>query len=276
MFDVPACVTAGLLAFVLCCERIRADHGVPVSTWEGFVPFSGLHLLAVAVCALLIAGLATAGRALRERAAEAQLRKSFAVFALCYWFSYVVWWNWNGLDLDGGLPLHLCDFNGLVAPLALLTLNRWARATLYFWSFTLTLQAFIQPLLSNGPAHLAFWAFWAGHTIIMASAVYDITLLGFRPDWRDVRRVIMVSLAYVAVVTPVNLALGTNYGFIGTPPPGRTIPPFIDALGPWPGRALIVMGLATIGFVLALLPWRFAGQFVQLEVDQIEASERRI
>jgi Integral membrane protein (intg_mem_TP0381) len=148
------------------------------------------------------------------------------------------------------------------------------RATLYFWSFTLTLQAFIQPLVSNGPAHLAFWAFWAGHTIIMASAVYDIAVLGFRPDWRDVRRVIIVSLAYVAVVTPVNLALGTNYGFIGNPPPGRNIPPFIDAMGPWPGRALIVMGLATIGFVLALLPWRFASQCVQLEV--IEAGERRI
>jgi hypothetical integral membrane protein (TIGR02206 family) len=128
--------------------------GVPVSTWEVFVPFSSLHLLAVAVCALLIAALAMAGRALREPSAEARLRRRWAVFALCYWFGYVIWWNWNGLDLDGGLPLHLCDFNGLVAPLALLTLNRWARATLYFWSFTLTLQAFIQPLLSTGPAHL--------------------------------------------------------------------------------------------------------------------------
>jgi hypothetical integral membrane protein (TIGR02206 family) len=248
-----------------------------VSTWEVFVPYSSLHLLAVAVCALLIAALAMAGRAaLHEHAAEARLRRRWAVFALCYWFGYVIWWNWNGLDLDGGLPLHLCDFNGLVAPLALLTLNRWARATLYFWSFTLTLQAFIQPLLSTGPAHLAFWAFWAGHTIIMASAVYDITVLGFRPDWRDVRRVIIVSLAYVAVVTPVNLALGTNYGFIGNPPPGKPIPPFIGAMGPWPGRALIVMALAVIGFVLALLPWRFAGQGVPLEADRIEAGERGI
>ncbi len=110
----------------------------------------------------------------------------------------------------------------------------------------------------------------------MASAVYDITVLGFRPDWRDVRRVIIVSLAYVAVVTPVNLALGTNYGFIGNPPPGKPIPPFIDAMGPWPGRALIVMALATIGFILALLPWRFAGQCVPLEADRIEAGERGI
>ena len=176
----------------------------------------------MAVCALPIGRLRSwAGRCAsdrRRRSCAGPGRSSRS----CYWFAYIIWWNRNGLDLDGGLPLHLCDFNGLVAPLALLTLNRWARATLYFWSFTLTLQAFIQPLLSAGPAQLAFWAFWAGHTIIMASAVYDVVVLGFRPDWRDVGRVIVVSLAYVAVVTPVNLALGTNYGFIGNPPPGKS------------------------------------------------------
>ena len=230
-----------------------------MSTWEAFVPFSGLHLFTVAVCALLIAMLASAGRALRESAAEVLLRHMWAVFALGYWFAYVIWWNWNGLDLYGGLPLHLCDFNGLIAPLALLTLNRWARATLYFWTFTLTLQAFIQPMLSNGPAHPEFWAFWIGHMIIMASAVYDVAVLRFRPDWRDVGRVVMASLAYVAVVMPIDLAIGANYGFIGNPPPDKSLPPFIDAMGPWPRRAFIVMGLGIIGFMLALLPWRLAG-----------------
>jgi hypothetical protein len=47
-------------------------------------------------------------------------------------------------------------------------------------------------------------------------------------------------------------------------------------MGPWPGRALIVMGLATIGFFLALLPWRLAGRYAELEGEQIEAGERHI
>jgi hypothetical integral membrane protein (TIGR02206 family) len=242
-----------------------------VSTWEVFVPFSGLHLLAVAICALLILLLATAGRLLRTSGVEVKLRRSWVIFALCYWFAYILWWNWNGLDVYGGLPLHLCDFNGIVAPLALLTLNRWFRATLYFWSFTLTLQAFVQPMLSIGPAHLSFWAFWAGHTIIMASAVYDVAVLDFRPDWRDLGRVLIVSLAYVAVVTPINLELGTNYGFIGNPPPDKTLPPFINAMGPWPWRAVIVMGLATIGFFLALLPWRISSQ----RLEPVDTGQRR-
>jgi hypothetical integral membrane protein (TIGR02206 family) len=231
-----------------------------VSTWEAFAPFNSLHLFTVAVCALLILLLAAAGRALHKSAAEITLRRGWAILALGYWFAYVIWWNWNGLDLYGGLPLHLCDFNGLVAPIALLTMNRWARSTLYFWTFTLTLQAFIQPMLSNGPAHLEFWAFWIGHTIIMASAVYDVAVLSFRPDWSDVGRAVAASFAYVAVVMPIDLAIGANYGFIGNPPPDKSLPPFIDAMGPWPRRAFIVMGLGIIGFVLTLLPWRFAGR----------------
>jgi hypothetical integral membrane protein (TIGR02206 family) len=227
-----------------------------------------LHLVTVAICALAIAALVAGGRALNARGAEAKLRIPWAIFALAYWFAYIIWWNWNGLDVDGGLPLHLCDINGVVAPLALLTRNRWARATLYFWSFTLSLQAFIQPLLSAGPAHLPFWSFWIGHTIIMASAVYDIAVLGFRPDWGDFRRVLVVSAAYVAVVLPIDLALGVDYGFIGNPPPGKIIPPFIDAMGPWPRRALIVMGLGVIGFAVTLLPWRFVGQSLATEAPR--------
>ena len=72
---------------------------------------------------------------------------------------------------------------------------------------------------------------------------------------------IVVSLAYVAFVTPINLELGTNYGFIGL------IPPFIDAMGPWPRRAVIVIGLAMIGFVVALLPWRMTSGCVELEAE---------
>src|SRR3979490_2425800 len=123
-------------------DHCQVEHGVAMRNWEVFVPFSGLHLIAVAICSLLIMMLTLAGRELCERTVESKLRRSWAGFALCYWFAYIVWWNWNGLVLDGGLPLRRCDFNGLVAPLALLTLNRWVRATLYFWSFTLTLQAF--------------------------------------------------------------------------------------------------------------------------------------
>jgi hypothetical integral membrane protein (TIGR02206 family) len=219
-----------------------------------FVPYSGLHAVTLIVCALLIAAPALLGRE-SPKAAEAALRRMLAALAVCYWLAYNIWWNWHGLDPRTGLPLYICDVNGLIAPLALLTGWRWARATLYFWTAALTLQAFIQPALAAGPASLVFWAFWAAHTIIAACAVYDIAVLGFRPSWRDLGRALAISAVYVALVVPVNWWLASDYGFIGNPPADIKIPPFVDALGPWPQRAIIIVALAPLGFIVVLLPW---------------------
>ena len=221
---------------------------------DNFAPYSGLHLLTVCIGALLVTSVAAAGRALRG-AHETILRRALGIFGVAYWLSYNIWWNRNGLDFATGLPLHLCDLNGVIAPVALLTLNRWLRATLYFWAFTLTTQAFIQPALTFGPTAALFWWFWAQHTIIIACAVYDLVVLGFRPNWQDLGRVYLVSALYLALVVPVNLGLGSDYGFIGDLPPEK-IPPFIAALGPWPARAFILAALAAVAFAIAELPWQ--------------------
>jgi uncharacterized membrane protein YwaF len=201
-----------------------------------FVPYTWLHALAVAVCALLIAVPALTGRRLHP-GGETVLRRMLAALAVVYWAAYNIWWNWNGLDWRTGLPLQVCDLNTLVAALALTTGWRWARATLYFWTAALTLQAFIQPALSAGPASLVFWAFWTAHTIIAACAVYDVVVRGFN-HWT-----------------------GGDYGYIGNPAPDIAVPPFVLMLGPWPQRAVILVLLAALGFVVVLLPWRLAEHF---------------
>ena len=224
-----------------------------------FVPYGWLHVLALAVCAVLIAAPAMLGRGLRKDR-EIWLRRTLAAVAVAYWLAYNIWWNWLGLDPRTGLPLHICDFNGLIAPLALVTSWRWARATLYFWTAALTLQAFVQPTLAAGPASPVFWAFWTAHTIIAASAVYDIAVLGFRPNWRDLGRALIATAVYGALVLPVDLWLGADYGFIGNPPANIKIPPFVAALGPWPLRAIILAALVPFGFVAVLLPWRIGNR----------------
>jgi hypothetical integral membrane protein (TIGR02206 family) len=227
----------------------------PPGAWDVFAPYSGLHALALVVCALLIAAPSLAGRRLQKNA-EATLRRTLAALAVCYWLAYNIWWNWNGLDLRTGLPLQICDFNGLVAPLALMTA-------------ALTLQAFIQPALTAGPALLVFWAFWAAHTIIAACALYDIAVLGFRPGWNDLGRALAASAVYVALVVPINLWLGSNYGYIGNPADIKEIPPFVDALGPWPQRAIILLALAPLGFVVVLLPWLVAARHAALAAQDM-------
>jgi hypothetical integral membrane protein (TIGR02206 family) len=222
--------------------------------WDVFVPYSGLHALTVAVCIVLMALPALLGRAL-SKDGERMLRHALAALAVTYWVTYNIWWNWHGLDLRNGLPLQLCDFNGLIAPLALVTGWRWARATLYFWTAALSVQAFIQPALTEGPASPVFWTFWAAHTIIAICAVYDVVVRGFRPGWRDLGCAVIAAAVYVALIMPIDLWLGADYGFVGNPPPDVSIPPFVAAMGPWPQRALGVIALAPVGYVLVLLPW---------------------
>jgi hypothetical integral membrane protein (TIGR02206 family) len=222
---------------------------------DGFAPFGLMHLVSVCACAAVVIGVALLGRRLRGTPPEWRARRALAIIALAYWVVYNTWWNWGGLDPVTGLPLQPCDVSGLVAPFALLTLDRWLRATLYFWAVAFATQAFIQPELTQGPVHLLFWFFWTAHTIIVACAVYDLAVLGFRPGWSDLARATVVAIGWAALALVIDLRLGANYGYIGNPPAGVKIPPLVAAFGPWPGRLAIMAALAALAFLLALAPW---------------------
>jgi uncharacterized membrane protein YwaF len=66
---------------------------------------------------------------------------------------------------------------------------------------------------------------------------------------------VLASLAYAALVVPVNAWLDGDYGYVGDPAPDISVPPFVLMLGPWPLRALILAALVPLGFVVVLLPW---------------------
>lgn len=235
--------------------------------WDIFTPYTPLHAAAILVCALAIATLILTARSLRGSDREPALRRAFAWACIVYWVFYNAWWHARGIDWFNGLPLHICDLGGLIGPFALLTGNRLLRATLYFWAFALTLQAFIQPALTAGPASPVFWFFFLAHSIVLACALYDLLVLNFRPLWADLPRVYLFSAAYVAIVVGANAWLGANYAYIGDPPPPHKIPPFIDALGPWPLRAVLVLALAALSFALLVLPWKIGAARRKVSAD---------
>lgn len=224
--------------------------------FDVFTAFGTMHLVTVLCCFAAIAAVVTLGRRLAPDG-ERRLRLALVGFAAAIWVVYNIAWNWGGIDVASGLPLHICDVGGVIAPLALLTRRRFLRAALYFWAFALTTQAFIQPTLIQGPASPLFWCFWIAHSIILGYAVYDIAVLGFRPDWADFRRAAVFTIAYVAVAFVVNIALGSNYAYVGNPADPALVPPFVALLGPWPLRVPVMAALAGLGFLLVFLPWRF-------------------
>jgi hypothetical integral membrane protein (TIGR02206 family) len=241
---------------------------------DGFASFGAMHLAVVCVCIAVLVGVAIAGRRLRGSPHERQARMALAALALAYWVAYNTWWNWTGIDLCTGLPLQACDVSGLTAPFALLTLNRWLRSVLYFWAFAFATMAFVQPTLTQGPAHVVFWAFWLAHVVILACAVYDLAALGFRPGWSDFARAAVAAAGWAAVVLGIDLWLGANYGYIGNPPAGTWTPPLVAAFGPWPER-LVVMGSLAVGVFLALLaPWRVAKRLGVFKAPAIKRGHK--
>ena len=232
----------------------------PRSPWEIFIPYTPLHAVSVLVCMLAIAMLILAARRMRDSGAEPAFRRGFAWSCIAFWVFQNAWFHASGIDWLAGLPLHICDLGGLIGPIALLTGNRLMRATLYFWTFALTAQAFIQPALVAGPATSVFWFFFAAHAIVLACALYDIAVLGFRPLFADLPRVYLFSGGYVLAMVAVNAWLGANYAYLGDPAPPLTVPPFIDALGPWPQRAIIVTAMAGLSFPLLVLPVKLAAR----------------
>ena len=157
----------------------------------------------------------------------------------CYWLAYNTWWNWHGLDLAhraAAANLRFQRAGGAVGTDDRPALG--ARGVVF-----LDQRADVASLHSAG-AHggtglLVFWAFWTAHTIIAACAVYDIVVAGFRPGLERPRPGLGGQRVYVALVgadesvARRGLRLHRQSGW------HKEIPPFVDALGPWPQRAIV-------------------------------------
>ena len=223
---------------------------------ETFTPFSATHAAVVVSFGVALTVLVACRRRLR-RAGEPSAERFDRAVAVAAGMVAVLAIGWPLLPrhfrLDWSLPLHVCDFATLTAPLAVATRYRRARALLYFWGIGLCTQGFITPDLQDGPARVGFWTFWLAHFSVVGVPLYDVAARGYRPDWRDYWFMVAVSLVYVAVILPLDLWLGVNYGYIGRGTPGH--PTLVDALGPWPWRVAIMVLLGCAAMALLMVPW---------------------
>jgi hypothetical integral membrane protein (TIGR02206 family) len=236
----------------------------PSPNWAtDFHPFTAQHAASSLTCLALIAGACWLGRRWRRQgppghAKEHRLRAVWIITTVAWQaFAIVYWLLPANFRLEQSLPLHLCDLAAWVAPLALWLQARWLRSLLYFWGIGLSTQAFVTPVLEQGHADLRYWLFFIGHTQIVGSAIYDVAVLGFRPRLRDLAIGSAITLAWVAAITPLNIAFDLNYGYVGQHDPER--PTIIQKLGPWPLRMLwlIIIGLSAFALIYAV--WPLAG-----------------
>ena len=183
-----------------------------------------------------------------------RVERNAGTLYLCVWAGTFVWLQGQAdYDPTTDWPLQLCHWAAAAAALALLTERRLWSTLAYFWGLALCTQALVTPNLTDGPATWPFWFFWSTHAMTVAVPLYDTLARGFHPRWRDFVTACVAAAAYVAIVLPIDLATGWNYGFVG---PGRPeVPTIVDLLGPWPLRLAFIAAIAAGAMAIALLPW---------------------
>jgi hypothetical integral membrane protein (TIGR02206 family) len=222
-----------------------------------FRSFTLLHCAALLLVALVIVLLVGAGRAWRGTARERRLASVMAAVILVLRLGVLLWnmmpERWS---LGRSLPLQICDLAAIGSAFALLTDRRWLWSIAYFWGLALSVQGLVQPDLAAGPVSLAFWLFWLHHALIVGAALYVVMVRGFRPTGRDLLVALGAGVMYVALVFPLDLLVGANYGYLGRALP--TQPTVLDWLGPWPWRVLAMVGLGALVMLVLYLPWHRA------------------
>jgi len=219
-----------------------------------FHAYSTTHFITLACFAALTLLTIAIGLRARNAGLEDRFRNLLGWFGLVFFVVHQIYWFLPAqYDPAKSLPLHICDLNGLIAPLAMLTRKRAWRTVLYFWGIGLSLQGLVQTSGDvTGPATSRFWFFFVSHAIIVGYAFYDLVVGRYRPTWRDLALILAVSLAYFAVLIPIDVWQGWNYGYLGKT---DVQPPFIKMLGAWPGRLVTLFAIGAAAFVLLWAPF---------------------
>lgn len=242
--------------------------GMGMMTLAAFRVFSPTHL-GILAGFLVVTGAVVAFRRGWDGTRPARiLDRAIAAGNLVLIVAFTAWWLMPArFDRIVSLPLHVCDLAGVVAAVALWTdRHRW-RVILHYWGLGLCTQGIITPALREGPDDPGFWLFWASHFLIIGAALYDVFARGFRPRWRDYGFAAAVTIGYLLVMLPVDILFDLNYGYLGQSKPDH--PSIIEALGPWPGRVMLIVIAVAVVFFLMTWPWELWRSFQRRE------SERR-
>ena len=218
---------------------------------QEFTPYGASHLGAVLVLALGIVVLVLIGR--RWTDPDDRLGKGLAVLlTVAVLPLQLLYFTPDYFELDKTLPVQLCDLAAVVAVVALWTHARWAVALTYFWGITLTTQAVATPDLAADFPHPVFLLFWVMHVGTVWTAVHLTWTRGIHPDWRRYRLAVVVTAAWLVAVFCLNLAIGSNYGYVNAKPGSATA---LDLLGPWPWYVLAEVAIIAAVWALMTWPW---------------------
>lgn len=224
----------------------RDYHGPP------FILFGTVHILTLIVVALFIFSLTRF-----KGASESTLRNVRWTLAIVLWLNEIAWHIWNiaigTWTIQTMLPLQLCSVLIWLAGFALIARNQ----ALYEFTYFLGIGAAIQALLTPdagmyGFPHFRYIQPIISHGLLVSIGVYMTVVEGFRPTWKSMARVFVITNLYMFVIYFVNLAIGSNYMMVNAKPDVTSL---FDLLPAWPWYILCAEALAVAIFLLLYLPF---------------------
>lgn len=151
---------------------------------------------------------------------------SFGVSGAIYACMEVQVWLLARMGMAGAatvLPLHLCSFTGVIAPLMLLTGSQGLLEFVLFLGVPGAVLALLFPAILPSPWPIAMgWAFLSLHSLIVLAPFLRLAE-GARPKRGAAGRVFLGGNLLLLLAAGVNAWLGTNYLFLRFPPTGTPL-----------------------------------------------------
>lgn len=162
-----------------------------------------------------------------------------------------------GDNLEGVLPLHLCDVAAILAGTALITRKPLLCELTYYLGLGGTLQGLLTPNLQYAFPHPIYFSFFHLHLFVVIAALFLPLGLGWRPRTplpKTLTRIFFFICGYLLTVYAINSILGTNYAFVMHKPDNASL---FDHMGPHPWYNLTTLGLVIIALFILSLPFLF-------------------
>lgn len=202
--------------------------------YSDFQMWSATHICTLLVIAIITAGVIMLGKCLTPPKRRVLCKglawgiMAFYLFEYAWRFSHHAWEH----VLEHELPLHFCAIMALLCFIALWWEPRWARSLVYFGVLSASVQGLLTPAITYGFPRVDFFIFFISHGLLMLAALSMPLLTDWKAKAKDPLRSVLLMNAYLVVIHPINLLLGSNYGYTTAAPSGS----ILETLGtpaPW-------------------------------------------
>ena len=149
------------------------------------------------------------------------------------------------------LPLHLCSFLGLSAPLLSITKKLVYYEVFFFLVLAGTLQSVITPDEYNY-LNFPFFRYWFVHAGLVIFMMYATFVYKMKPTIKSVGKSFLGMQIYMLLMFVLNYFLGSNYFYTNRKPDAATL---LDLFGDWPQYVFVVELIVIPYFLLIYLPF---------------------